>query len=396
MSFSIVQGRNGTFQCSDPKPRISIRRTDVDAREDTWFSDRFPNPLLSEGAAHPSFPGLILESADFEETSPPWPAVPGTEGVLGDYRVSCSWRGNCQSSAKQGATKIINRGSRRTLDSGFDERTVRTITWYADPFSITGSASTDVITTDQPHGFVDGRPVTFPEMTGGTGITACTVMHSSTLYFTLNCTPFTFQISTTIGGSAVDFTTDITAGKVCAAEFNLGSPHPSFPNMYAVDIGKNDDYTDWKTCDVTYRGLETAKPYKRTINGSVTTSNSKFDGYTYLNATIWENYPPADSGTTATLSGTDLNVEYDASTVAITDNIVWVGDPPTDKIGHFWTPADAPDVAYFTLYGVGYKYFFPFGWKCIAMPCEQIPGTNVWLISPTFTYQVVFMPIPPA
>lgn len=393
-ALSIVQGRKGTFLLSDPRPRTTINRTDVDAREDTWCADSFPNPLLTEGRPHPLKPGLILERAEFDEVAPAFPAIPGREGVAGEWRATCNWRGNAQSNAKQGATKIINRGSRRTLENGFDERTVRSISWYAEPFAITGVASTDVITTTQPHGFVDGRPIILPSLTGGAGLTAASYTSNGTVYYTKNGGPFSFQVSTTVGGSAVNFTTDITAGYVVAAEYALGSPHPEFPYMFLCELGKVDDYTDWKTVDATYRGLEWVKPYRREINGAVTTSNSKFDGYTLLTGNIYQSYPPTDSGSDATLSGTNILVEYDASTVSLTDHLIWVGTPPTDKIGTFWTPPDPPDVTYFSLAGVKTKYFFPFTWKCVGCPVQPIPGTNLSIISPTFIFQVLSIPVP--
>ena len=74
-------------------------------------------------------------------------------------------------------------------------------------FSITGDAGTDVITATG-HNFVTNQAVSFPTLTGGGGL------NTFTRYFVRDVTASTFKVSTTIGGGAVDFTTNITAGTV--------------------------------------------------------------------------------------------------------------------------------------------------------------------------------------
>jgi hypothetical protein len=78
-------------------------------------------------------------------------------------------------------------------------------------FSITGDAGTDVITATG-HNFVTNQAVSFPTLTGGSGV------NFFTRYFVRDVVAGTsFKVSTTIGGGAVDFTTNITAGTVISA-----------------------------------------------------------------------------------------------------------------------------------------------------------------------------------
>jgi len=83
------------------------------------------------------------------------------------------------------------------------------------PFSCAGVASTDVITA-VGHNFVSNQGVIFPTLTGGSGLTAAT-----TIYFVRDISGDTFKVSTSSGGSAVNFTTDITAGTVIAIQASV-------------------------------------------------------------------------------------------------------------------------------------------------------------------------------
>lgn len=74
----------------------------------------------------------------------------------------------------------------------------------------TSAAADDILDTTTAHGFVAGDRVVFYNVTGGTGLTA------GRAYYVIaaNLAAQTFQVSTVAGGSAVNFTSDITAGKV--------------------------------------------------------------------------------------------------------------------------------------------------------------------------------------
>lgn len=71
--------------------------------------------------------------------------------------------------------------------------------------SITGVASTDIITATG-SAFANGQPIRFTALTGGTGL------NTTTNYFVINVAGATFQVSTSLGGGASLFTTNITAG----------------------------------------------------------------------------------------------------------------------------------------------------------------------------------------
>lgn len=72
------------------------------------------------------------------------------------------------------------------------------------------AAADDIIDTAAAHGFEAGDDVVFTELTGGAGLVAGQVYY----VIAANLAATTFQVSATPGGAAVNFTTDITAGKV--------------------------------------------------------------------------------------------------------------------------------------------------------------------------------------
>jgi hypothetical protein len=74
----------------------------------------------------------------------------------------------------------------------------------------TSAAADDKIDTAAAHGFVAGDRVVFTALTGGAGL----VTNQEYFVIAANLAASTFQVSETLGGAAVDFTTDITAGSV--------------------------------------------------------------------------------------------------------------------------------------------------------------------------------------
>lgn len=72
-------------------------------------------------------------------------------------------------------------------------------------FAVTGVSVTDIITATG-SAFANGQPVRFTALTGGSGL------NTSTNYYVINVSGATFQVSTSVGGGASLFTTDITAG----------------------------------------------------------------------------------------------------------------------------------------------------------------------------------------
>ena len=85
-------------------------------------------------------------------------------------------------------------------------------------FAVTGNSSTDVITATG-HPFANGDIVVFPSLTGGAGLSANSGgTYFQGMYKVINVSGNTFQLATPGSSStAIDFTTDITAGTVCRA-----------------------------------------------------------------------------------------------------------------------------------------------------------------------------------
>jgi hypothetical protein len=75
-------------------------------------------------------------------------------------------------------------------------------------FNITGVASTDIITA-VGHNFTNNQLVRFPTLTGGSGL-----FSPNNFYFVRDIVGDTFKVSSTSGGAALNFTTDITAGTI--------------------------------------------------------------------------------------------------------------------------------------------------------------------------------------
>jgi hypothetical protein len=98
--------------------------------------------------------------------------------------------------------------------------------------SVTGTASTDIITATG-NNYVEGAAVTFSSLTGGAGLTNGTVYYARDVG--TNGTG-TFKVAATFGGTAIDFTTNITAGTVAGASSYFSSATASFTG---ADVGKN-------------------------------------------------------------------------------------------------------------------------------------------------------------
>ncbi len=69
-----------------------------------------------------------------------------------------------------------------------------------------GSSSSDDVLVAAAHGLADGDKIQFTAITGGAGLVV------NKTYFVVNKTTGTFQLANAAGGSAIDFTTDISAG----------------------------------------------------------------------------------------------------------------------------------------------------------------------------------------
>lgn len=80
----------------------------------------------------------------------------------------------------------------------------------AESKTLQTSAAADDIVDCNTHGFQVGDAIVFTALTGGSGLTTNTVYYVTATSFGTN----TFRPATTPGGTAINFTTDITAGAV--------------------------------------------------------------------------------------------------------------------------------------------------------------------------------------
>lgn len=85
----------------------------------------------------------------------------------------------------------------------------------APSLTATGVASTDLVTTGSAHGFAAGDAIAFPTLVGGTA----TVVNKRYYVIAAGLTTTVFAFSATAGGSAFNFTSDMTAGTT-VAKFN--------------------------------------------------------------------------------------------------------------------------------------------------------------------------------
>jgi hypothetical protein len=114
-----------------------------------------------------------------------------------------------------GATVIVaRRGAGEITVSGASGVTIRSAsTTFA---TVTGAASTDIVTATG-SAFIAGQVVRFSSITGGTGLSA------STDYYVISPSGTAFSLAATSGGTAINFTTDITAGTLLANTKRLGA-----------------------------------------------------------------------------------------------------------------------------------------------------------------------------
>lgn len=75
------------------------------------------------------------------------------------------------------------------------------------------AAADDILDTTTAHGLSAGDPVKFTALTGGAGLVVGTVYY----VIAANLGATTFQVAATAGGTAINFTSDITAGTVATA-----------------------------------------------------------------------------------------------------------------------------------------------------------------------------------
>lgn len=134
---------------------------------------------------------------DISGTSGGGGGIGGSSGAVDNSILRADGTGGATLQSSPASISDVNTSLQTTVAIGLD----RSI------FSITGDAATDIITATG-HNFVTNQAVSFPTITGGTGLNAVT------RYFVRDVTVSTFKVSTTIGGGAINFATNITAGSV--------------------------------------------------------------------------------------------------------------------------------------------------------------------------------------
>lgn len=92
--------------------------------------------------------------------------------------------------------------------------------------SVTGNATTNVVTITSAT-LANGMQVTFTNIVGGSGLTA------NTAYYVIAASGATCQLSLTQGGSAIDFTTNITAGSVIVSNEQMRVWSSEFRDIFA-------------------------------------------------------------------------------------------------------------------------------------------------------------------
>ena len=95
--------------------------------------------------------------------------------------------------------------------------------------AVTGAEATDILTS-AGHGYANADRAYFPALTGGSGLPA------GTIYYVRDKTDDTFKLASTLGGAAVNFTTDVTAGQVRKVSSGMLSGACSVTGTYVVTL----------------------------------------------------------------------------------------------------------------------------------------------------------------
>lgn len=275
------------------------------------------------------------------------------------------------------------------------------ITPPAAPVAVTGSIATHRVAWTA-HGLSDGDVVMFVTLTGGASL------FTMTPYYVINSTTDDFQLAVELGGTAIAFTTDISAATLQAGTAStfttdgLATLHPITPGFERCWITERRKRKAralgyWEM-DMQLKGLkqeeDDSKPYKRRINTTgQTVSNDAYNGST--SSPQFVGFPPVSTGSfnfTPPVLGTPIAAEFDMPQISVTDTMVTTYLPPTWLVPGYWTPENAPAILIFTPDSEAYTYHCPSGWKVLSLQSEQIPGKSLWLLSITWGYQLAKTP----
>lgn len=244
---------------------------------------------------------------------------------------------------------------------------------------ISAVASTNIL-TKAGHGLVTGQVL--QGFTFGSGFGGLT---SGSDYAVIKLTADTFKLATSRAnaeaGTAIDITTDGTGASATPIVFG---------HELMFITGRRDrpaDARDYHHLDLELKGLlmrsGDSKQIIRQWDTSSSGSTSKVVGSVVLETDAIKDFPPTSDGTQS-LTGSDLSIEYATPGIRVTDTMVTTTQPLASWLYKAWTPANAPAVTLFTLFGEAQIYRFPFGWRLASMQVQEIPGKAVWLLSLTW------------
>lgn len=354
---------SGLLLLGDPPREFDFSRREVDVVRDSYLSDEAD--ALREGDPHPEIPGCIIDQAKRR----------GPFGQAGQqvWEFELTSIGDARGTRP---TKVIGRSQRRVIESGWDERGIRVLSWEARWRDIVGLASTDTIYCEA-HGFPNGKRVYLGNLTGGSGVEGQSSTSLGVPYWVCNRGANSFQLSAALGGAPVALVTDITAGQVIAAEFALGAPHPDFPTMFLAELQAQDDYTDWQTVDCLYRGLERAKPFHRqiSVNGQQFSSSEPI---TVDLAGGW---------------GDARNTQFQLPEIVVTDTyLLGSGSLPTAIVPGFNVPPNPPIVSSLFISAPTSKLIFnyPYGWTCVSTPTQATLSSQIQAMVYSIVYRYVW------
>lgn len=137
------------------------------------------------------------------------------------------------------------------------------VTMEAAPtlYAATGVASTDIITATG-NTFANGDRVFFSDLTGGTGLAV------NTCYFVRDETGDTFKLATTLGGTPINFTTDISAATISKVHTGKISGYATVPGVVVAGLTAVNQDGSSAALALTF-GIE---PTARALNSGVAVS----------------------------------------------------------------------------------------------------------------------------
>lgn len=357
------------FRLSGPThpPVIRRSRSEVDSMDDAWQSPLENDPALMPGAVHPLYPGLILDACTATEEIPE--VLDGTLTNLGAYLYECQWKGSVDNSKPD---KLLSSTEFRTIRQNWETFTEQRLSWHARPKIVTGTASTDTFSCPG-HGFSDYRPIAFIALSGSPNITSLTASGLAAVYYVVNKTTDTFQVTDYPGNAVVNITAD-TSGYVLPVEYLPGIAHFEMTGMFLDTVQLRKTSNDgWHAADCNYIGQRLTKPHHRIISvgGQQFSSSSPIQvimpaGWTDPRYTNWQ-----------------------LPKVEVIDTVLTTTAPSTATLPAFSTPPNAPPVLSITFWGTELTYNYPYGWCLMKSEMVDSISSAITLHLQRNTYEYV-------